>query len=230
MMRSYENHVRDVPDVTFGIVGPDGREAMLQHAAEFAERRHPVYLRSGPGDAVFNGDDCARFIEQCAVRHRQRLRIEPAAAQHRMWMRNQIKAPVKAYVVTRGPKGPNHTTTGKPATIPAGTRTRCPIRPVAATLSRRPDLRPDGDLDLSTCGRMASLMGARMVEHPGTQNQRFTFAEFADQFRQQFRVRRWTEPRSPHSTAIRRRRHGRFSLFGTRRASRRKRGARSSAA
>src|ERR1700710_1457576 len=33
MMRSYENHVRDVPGVEFGIVGPDGREAMLQHAA-----------------------------------------------------------------------------------------------------------------------------------------------------------------------------------------------------
>lgn len=30
MMRSYENHVRDVPDVGFGIVGPDGYEAMLR--------------------------------------------------------------------------------------------------------------------------------------------------------------------------------------------------------
>jgi adenosine kinase len=41
-------------------------------------------------------------------------------------------------------------------------------------------------MDLATCGRMASLMGALKVEHPGTQNQRFTYAEFADQFRQQF--------------------------------------------
>ncbi|HOI53585.1 MAG TPA: PfkB family carbohydrate kinase, partial [Azonexus sp.] len=37
MMRSYENHVKDVPDVRFGIVGPDGYEAMLQNAREFAE-------------------------------------------------------------------------------------------------------------------------------------------------------------------------------------------------
>src|ERR671912_622194 len=37
MMRSYENHVRDVPGVTFGIVSPDGREGMLQNAKEFAE-------------------------------------------------------------------------------------------------------------------------------------------------------------------------------------------------
>src|SRR3546814_13782039 len=36
MMRSHENHVRDFADVEFGIVGPDGYEAMLQHAREFA--------------------------------------------------------------------------------------------------------------------------------------------------------------------------------------------------
>ncbi len=40
--------------------------------------------------------------------------------------------------------------------------------------------------DLETAGRMASLMGALKVEHPGTQNQRFTYGEFADQFKQQF--------------------------------------------
>jgi adenosine kinase len=41
-------------------------------------------------------------------------------------------------------------------------------------------------MDLDTVGRLASLMGALKVEHPGTQNQRFSYAEFADQFRQQF--------------------------------------------
>jgi adenosine kinase len=35
-------------------------------------------------------------------------------------------------------------------------------------------------------GRIASLMGALKIEHPGTQNQRFDYEEFADQFRQQF--------------------------------------------
>src|SRR3546814_10807535 len=38
MMRSYENHVRDVPGVSIGIVSPDGYEGMLQDAKEFAER------------------------------------------------------------------------------------------------------------------------------------------------------------------------------------------------
>ena len=40
--------------------------------------------------------------------------------------------------------------------------------------------------DWPTIGRMASLMGALKVEHPGTQNQRFTYDEFAVAFREQF--------------------------------------------
>jgi len=40
--------------------------------------------------------------------------------------------------------------------------------------------------DWLTIGRMGNLMGALKVEHPGTQNQRFTFDEFNEQFKQQF--------------------------------------------
>jgi adenosine kinase len=41
-------------------------------------------------------------------------------------------------------------------------------------------------MDLATSGRIASLMGALKIEHLGPQNQRFNFAEFAIQFKQQF--------------------------------------------
>jgi adenosine kinase len=40
--------------------------------------------------------------------------------------------------------------------------------------------------DWPTTGRIASLMGALKVEHPGTQNQRFNYAEFAAEFLDQF--------------------------------------------
>jgi adenosine kinase len=33
---------------------------------------------------------------------------------------------------------------------------------------------------------MSSLMGALKVEHPGTQNQSFTYDQFAAEFKQQF--------------------------------------------
>jgi adenosine kinase len=40
--------------------------------------------------------------------------------------------------------------------------------------------------DWPTVGRMASLMGALKVEHPGTQNQHFDYAQFAAEYQEQF--------------------------------------------
>jgi adenosine kinase len=41
-------------------------------------------------------------------------------------------------------------------------------------------------MDLATTGRIASLMGALKIESLGPQNHRFSFEQFAEQFRQQF--------------------------------------------
>lgn len=40
--------------------------------------------------------------------------------------------------------------------------------------------------DWKTVGNMASLMGALKVEHPGTQNQFFSYEQFAKAFEEQF--------------------------------------------
>jgi len=41
-------------------------------------------------------------------------------------------------------------------------------------------------MDMATAGRIASLMGALKIEHLGPQNQRFSYTQFAMQFKQQF--------------------------------------------
>ena len=64
MMRSYENHVRDVADVGFGIVGPDGYEAMLQNCAEFAELGIPFIFDPGQAMPLYSGEELTRMIEQ----------------------------------------------------------------------------------------------------------------------------------------------------------------------
>ena len=52
MVRSHELHVGDVRDVGLGIVAPDGRDGMRQHAARVSRGGHPVHLRPGPGHAA----------------------------------------------------------------------------------------------------------------------------------------------------------------------------------
>src|SRR3546814_17785664 len=66
MMRSYENHVRDVPGVSIGIVSPDGYEGMLQNAKEFAEGGIPFIFDPGQAMPLFNGEELRAFIEQAA--------------------------------------------------------------------------------------------------------------------------------------------------------------------
>jgi len=186
MMRSYENHVRDVPDVKFGIVGPDGREAMMQHAAEFAQGNIPFIFDPGQAMPLFNGAELRAFIEQA-----QYVTVNDYESnllqQRTEWDENQIKERVKAYVVTRGPKGSEINTTKETLHIPPAHERRV-SDPTGCGDAYRAGLIFSimRGMDWPTVGRVASLMGALKVEHPGTQNQRFTFAEFADQFRQQF--------------------------------------------
>lgn len=186
MMRSYENHVRDVEGITFGIVGPDGREAMLQNAEELAERGTPFIFDPGQAMPLFSGEEFRAFIDKA-----QYVTVNDYESQllqrNTGWTEAQIAERVKAYIVTRGPKGSLIHTSKETIEIPPAHERRV-SDPTGCGDAYRAGLIYGlmRDMDFATVGRMASLMGALKVEHPGTQNQRFTYDEFADQFRQQF--------------------------------------------
>jgi len=103
------------------------------------------------------------------------------------WDEATIAGKVKAYIVTRGPRGSNIHAGGQVIDIPPAHERRI-TDPTGCGDAYRAGLIFGlmRGYELSTCGRIASLMGALKIEHPGTQNQRFTYAEFAEQFRQQF--------------------------------------------
>ena len=44
MTQSHRNKVTDANDVSLGIVSPDGRDGMLQHAREFRDAGIPLSL------------------------------------------------------------------------------------------------------------------------------------------------------------------------------------------
>ncbi len=187
MSSSHENHVRDVPGVTFGIVAPDGREAMLQHVDEFAARGVPFIFDPGQAMPLFDGAEFRAMIEKSnyvivndyeSQLLQQRTGLDTA----------EIAARVDAYIITHGPRGSIiHTHDGQRHEIPPA-RERRIVDPTGCGDAYRAGLifgLMRGH-DLPTCGRMASLMGALKVEHPGTQNQRFDHAGFTAAFSEQF--------------------------------------------
>ena len=186
MMRSYENHVRDVADVGFGIVGPDGYEAMLQNAREFAEAGIPFIFDPGQAMPLFNGRELTQMIEQAT--YVTVNDYESNLLQDKTGLSTaQIAERVQAYIITRGPQGSEVHARGGEMQIPAATAMRV-VDPTGCGDAYRAGLIFGwmNGMDMATTGRIASLMGALKIEHLGPQNQRFDYEEFAEQFRQQF--------------------------------------------
>ncbi|KAF1685283.1 carbohydrate kinase family protein [Pseudoxanthomonas broegbernensis] len=186
MMRSYENQVRDVPGVDFGIVSPDGREGMLQNARQFAEAGIPFIFDPGQAMPLFNGQELRDFIELAdyvTVNDYESNLLQERTG----WNEKEIVQRVKAYVATQGPKGALVHTPEKTYDIPPAHERRV-TDPTGCGDAFRAGLifGIQRGCDWLTIGRLGNLMGALKVEHPGTQNQRFDFDEFNDQFKQQF--------------------------------------------
>src|SRR5688572_30420870 len=62
MNHSHENHVFEAKDATLGIVAPDGREGMLQHAREYADAGIPFIFDPGQGLPMFTGEELLEFV------------------------------------------------------------------------------------------------------------------------------------------------------------------------
>jgi adenosine kinase len=103
------------------------------------------------------------------------------------WDEKTIAGKVKAYIATRGPKGAVIFADGKTIDVPPAHERRV-TDPTGCGDAFRAGLifGIEKGYDWLTIGRIGNLMGALKVEHPGTQNQRFDYDEFAEQFKQQF--------------------------------------------
>jgi adenosine kinase len=186
MMDSHLNNVRDVTGVRFGIVAPDGRDAMLKHARDFKAAGIPFIFDPGQAMPLFNGDEFRHFIEQADYvtvnDYESQLLSERTG-----WSEAQIAERVRAYVVTRGADGASIFANGETITIPVAKAERV-ADPTGCGDAFRAGLIYGWmrGFDHATTGRIASLMGALKVAHHGTQNQRFSADEFAAKFKAVF--------------------------------------------
>ncbi|MDZ3823404.1 MAG: carbohydrate kinase family protein [Pseudoxanthomonas sp.] len=186
MMESWRNEVASVDGVAFGIVAPDGKQAMLQHARQFAERGIPFIFDPGQAMPLFDGAEFRAFIEQAdyvTVNDYESQLLQERTG----WSIAEIAGRVRAYIVTRGAQGSLVHSGGRTLEIPAAKAARV-ADPTGCGDAYRAGLifGLSQGLDLEVTGRIASLMGALKIEHPGTQNQRFDLDQFRAAFKEQF--------------------------------------------
>jgi adenosine kinase len=186
MQQSHTNKVSDVKGVAIGIVAPDGRDGMIQHAQQFAAAGIPFIFDPGQGLPMFGAEDLDRFVEQAtwmAVNDYEWGLIQQKTG----WTVQDVTQRVKALIVTLGPNGSVIHTPEGDIEIPCA-KANAVVDPTGCGDAYRAGLLHGllHDLDWRTTGRIASLLGAIKIESLGTQNHRFTSEEFAARLRQSF--------------------------------------------
>jgi adenosine kinase len=186
MGESHRNSVADVEAVDIGIVAPDGRDGMLQHAREFAEAGVPFIFDPGQGMPLFGRDELLDFIEQATWITVNDYEIEMLQARTEL-SAGDIAKRVEALIVTRGGKGSSIYTGGHRIDIPAVTPAAV-NDPTGCGDAYRAGLLYGllHELDWPTTGRIAALLGALKIEHHGTQNHHFTRDDFERRFMAEF--------------------------------------------
>ena len=64
MQSAHLNAVPPDSDIRVAIIAPDGRDAMLQHAAQLAQAKIPFIFDPGQGLPMFDGAELRSFVEQ----------------------------------------------------------------------------------------------------------------------------------------------------------------------
>jgi adenosine kinase len=179
MQHSHLNRVNEARDIALGIVAPDGREGMIEHAAQFAAAGIPFIFDPGQGLPMFGGEELQRFISQArwlTVNEYEWQLVQQKSG----WSVSEISERVEALIVTRGAAGSTIHAHGEQIAIPAAPA-RQVVDPTGCGDAYRAGLMHGllHGLDWRATGHIASLMGALKIESRGTQNHRFTPAEFA---------------------------------------------------
>ena len=183
---AHENKVSQATDVSIGIVSPDGRDGMIQHAEQFAEAGIPFIFDPGQGLPMFDGDDLLKFIDQATwltVNDYEWQLVEDRTG----LKEQQIAERLSGLIVTRGGEGSIIWAGGRKFEIPTAKVARMED-PTGCGDAYRAGLLYGlmNDMDWETTGRLAALMGAMKIEEHGTQNHNPKTEAIAERFKSDF--------------------------------------------
>ena len=169
-------------ETAIGIVAPNGREAMLQHAREFRACGVPFVFDPGQGLPMFDGEALREFVGLASAvtvnDYEASLLVERTG-----WSEAQIAQRVQALIVTRGGEGSRVHENGSVTEIAALAVSRA-VDPTGCGDAYRAGLLHARTLgwSWSDAARLGSVLGAIKIEHRGGQNHPVDRADVARRF------------------------------------------------
>ena len=190
MSFSHLNKV-DRSRASLGIVAPDGREGMMQHARDFAAAGVPFIFDPGQGLPMFSGDELLDFIGladyACFNDYEAKLLCDRTGRSL-----EQLAGEVKGLIVTRGGEGSEIYSAGQRHDIPC-VEADAVVDPTGCGDAYRAGLLYSiaNGMDWPTTGRLAAVMGAIKIAHRGGQNHQPGREEIAARFQRAFGYAPW---------------------------------------
>lgn len=186
MSYSEQNSVTDAPQATLGIVSPDGRTGMLQHAQEFHAAGIPFVFDPGQGMPMFSGEELLQFVQQAdyvTVNDYEAKLLQDKTGKTIEVLAKQTRA----FIVTLGAQGSIIYSDGKEIIIPTPQAEQL-LDPTGCGDAYRAGLLHgiQQGWDWETSGRLAGLLGAIKIASRGGQNHILTRDEIATLFKKHF--------------------------------------------
>jgi len=191
MTYSHLNRVTDARDATLGIVAPDGRDGMLQHAQDLAAAGVPFVFDPGQGLPMFSGEELLGFMRlanyACFNDYEAKLLCDRTGRSL-----EQLATEVQALIVTLGGAGSRILADGRCHEIPC-VQAEAVVDPTGCGDAYRSGLLYGiaAGWDWEKVGRLAAVMGAIKIAHRGGQNHRPGRADISDLFAKAFGTNPW---------------------------------------
>ncbi len=170
MMQAHVTRISARDDVKLGIVSPDGRDAMLQHAEQFNAAGIPFVFDPGQGLPMFDGRDLAQFIDRATwvtVNDYEGKMLSDRTG----WSSAEISRRVNGLVVTLGGEGCEVWVGGEKTLVPP-VKAESVVDPTGCGDAWRGALLfgLEKGWDLVRCAALGNQVGAIKIASRGPQN------------------------------------------------------------
>ncbi|MCY7306757.1 MAG: carbohydrate kinase family protein [Rhodoferax sp.] len=170
MEQAWRTRIKARSDIGLGIIAPDGRDAMVQHAEQFAAAQIPFVFDPGQQLPRFDGAELRHFVELSswvAVNDYEGKMLSDRTG----WDTAEISRRVRGLIVTLGAEGSEVWINGEKTHVPAVTAAAV-VDPTGCGDAYRGALLYglEHDWPLQRCAELGNRLGSIKIAHRGPQN------------------------------------------------------------